>query len=348
MNILRSVVSRGRKGLKQEKVNRSFAYLDMVYITSKVIAMSTPAAGIHKLYRNDELDVFKYLTTQLKDNWILLNLCAEETVYHLELFKPNVINYGFQDHNPPPLLFLWDIVMNMDALFQTQPLLTLVVHCKAGKGRTGTVICSYLVAFGGLTAKQSLELYTEKRMVRGHGLTISSQIRYVYYIEILKQFPNYLKAVEFNTGTIFFKSFKCLNIKKNSSLILSLHAFSKGRNINPVALWKSSDISSHNVSIKEGKRIWEIQCNLETSEKDLLLRVERKGQFYFPSSVQCWFHTHFQPMLVEYTNGINFQQGINSFLQGQQSISFSWSEMDNSRRSDPFFEQLTIVYENVF
>lgn len=61
----------------------------------------------------------------------------------------------------------------------------VVVHCKAGKGRSGTSICSYLISECGWTASEALARFTERRMRPnfGKGVSIPSQLRYVGYVD---------------------------------------------------------------------------------------------------------------------------------------------------------------------
>ena len=60
-----------------------------------------------------------------------------------------------------------------------------MVHCKAGKGRSGTSACSYLISEEGWTIEDALTRFTSRRMRSGFGsgVSIPSQLRWIDYVD---------------------------------------------------------------------------------------------------------------------------------------------------------------------
>ena len=177
-NWLRGKVSKRKKRFQDGKFD-----LDLAYIGERIIAMGYPAQGFESIYRNDFTDVRKFLDSRHKDNYMVYNLCSER-VYDPKCFYGRVERFPFDDHTPPHLDLIRQFCVSAKAWLDADEEHIAVVHCKAGKGRTGVMICALLVHMGTFpTAREAMSYYGKERTKNEKGVTIPSQRRYVGYYE---------------------------------------------------------------------------------------------------------------------------------------------------------------------
>ncbi|XP_043233649.1 phosphatidylinositol 3,4,5-trisphosphate 3-phosphatase TPTE2-like [Amphibalanus amphitrite] len=171
--------------------------LDLCYVTERVIAMSFPSSGKMSVYRNPIAEVSRFFNTQHKGKYMLYNLCSERT-YDASYFEGRVQHVKIDDHNVPTLQQMLDFTTSVINWLNADAENVVAVHCKGGKGRTGTMICIYMVETGLFsTAGESLDYFGSRRTdlnVGGkfQGVETPSQSRYVGYYEWMKNNRHHL------------------------------------------------------------------------------------------------------------------------------------------------------------
>ena len=158
--------------------------LDLTYICDNIIAMGFPSVGgVESIYRNRLADVRKFLDGRHQSHYKVYNLCSERQ-YAAECFDNRTAWYPFDDHNCPPFDMLCKLVADMETYLAQDVKNTAVIHCKAGKGRTGLVVSAHLLHSGKYaTSKESLHHFGFLRTHNAEGVTIPSQQRWVALYE---------------------------------------------------------------------------------------------------------------------------------------------------------------------
>ncbi|XP_059935739.1 phosphatidylinositol 3,4,5-trisphosphate 3-phosphatase TPTE2-like [Mesoplodon densirostris] len=186
-----AMLTRRRVSENKRRYKKDGFDLDLTYITERIIAMSFPSSGKQSFYRNPIKEVVRFLDTKHQNHYRVYNLCSERA-YDAKYFHDRVCRYMIDDHNVPSLSEM--VAFSKDVkewMAQDEENIT-VIHCKGGKGRTGTMVCAYLLAseiFA--TAEDSLHYFGERRTgisisSKHQGVETPSQKRFVGYFAMVK------------------------------------------------------------------------------------------------------------------------------------------------------------------
>jgi protein-tyrosine phosphatase len=164
--------------------------LDFCYVTPQIIVLSGPTSVFpQRLYRNPINKLVSYLDDK-HSAWMIWNFRAEDSGYSEDDVRGRMNHFPWPDHQPPPFGMVPKIIESMRRWLNAQAEeyergKVAVLHCRAGKGRSGTMTCSYLISECGLELDKALAQFTNTRMRSGfgEGVSIPSQLRWVGYVD---------------------------------------------------------------------------------------------------------------------------------------------------------------------
>lgn len=142
--------------------------LDLSYICDRLIAMAVP--GVHgAIYRNDIKEVARFFAMRHYASFCVVSLVEnfEEKFngnYDPALLYGQVQRIPFHDHSAPALKVLVEFCEKATAFLNVSSSNVLAVHCRGGKGRTGT-FCSALMRWVNLYSNthDSKQYYARRR-----------------------------------------------------------------------------------------------------------------------------------------------------------------------------------------
>lgn len=269
--------------------------LDMTYITENIIAMGFPAGDLSSgffgyfegFYRNHMEEVIRFFEMHHKGKYKVYNLCSER-LYDASLFEGKVACFPFDDHNCPPIQLVISFCQSAYSWLKEDIENVVVVHCKAGKARTGLMISSLLVYLKFFpTAEESIEYYNQKRCVDGKGLILPSQIRYVKYFERILTHYNGENQPPRRCMLRGFRLHRCpywirpsITVSNHNGVLFTTKKHPRTKELMPEDFWFSAP--------KKGIMVFALPGEPGLAEVAGDFKIEfhdRQGDFY------CWLNT---------------------------------------------------------
>ncbi|XP_071950976.1 phosphatidylinositol 3,4,5-trisphosphate 3-phosphatase TPTE2-like [Antedon mediterranea] len=291
----RRMVSENKRRYREEGFD-----LDLTYITDRIIATSFPSSGKQKLYRNSIKEVSKFLEFKHCNHYKVYNLCSEKH-YDESYFQFRVQRVMIDDHNVPHLVELQKFTANAKEWIEKDPKNVIVVHCKGGKGRTGTCISCWLLESAEFkTAKEALDHFGNRRTdydvgSKFQGVQTPSQARYVGYYEMVKYTHNGMipNSSTFKIESIQVQSLQGFGAGNGSDLSLEVMCSGKtilksvfAKNLNCTAIYDAGkdNITANLINCPPFKG--DIKIRFTSSHKKVPKAYDHCAFFF-------WFHTAF-------------------------------------------------------
>ncbi|CAG0903994.1 unnamed protein product [Cyprideis torosa] len=274
--------------------------LDLTYVTPRVIAMSYPSSGKMRFYRNNINEVVRFFETKHPGHYKIVNCCSERE-YDPEKFQGHVMRFMIEDHNVPTLEEMIRFAKFSCDWLDADPENVLAVHCKGGKGRTGTMICVWMIKAGLLKeADKCLDYFGHRRSdynvsKKFQGVETPSQCRFIRYFETVHQRNLQLPdPVHLRVSKIRIYAIHGIGKGDGSDVTIEID---QGRG-NTVFVADCSTCTNCNVSYNEENGTCEIElqsCPVLTGEIRVLFDFLSPNvpRGYLGVAFYCWFHTSF-------------------------------------------------------
>ena len=264
--------------------------LDLTYITMQIIAMGFPSTSIEGLYRNNMDDVKRFFNTRHPKHHKIYNLCEEKRYPENTFYQQGY--YPFPDHEAPPLPCLMPFCQDAKKFLEEDENNVVAIHCKAGKGRTGTFICCLLLYLGIFdTADECMKYYGLMRVGAEKGVSIPSQKRYVNYFEKMVR-DKIEKPINYKSATITeIKLYTVPNFAKFSNSCTPTFIIENGKRS-----YKHSDYNRKRAYYCTSKSIeFPLKGEGFTVNGDTLVTFYHLGFFGKDKMFKFWFNSHFLP-----------------------------------------------------
>ncbi|CCE86762.1 Piso0_005272 [Millerozyma farinosa CBS 7064] len=346
-NLIRSIVSAPKQVYYDNNLDIQF---DLSYVTDQVIVSAGPVRNTFKeIYRYPVKDLVKILEFNHRDQWYIWNFRSEGLGYSENDVFHKISSFLFPDHQPPPLRLIYKCVLEIDQFLSKDKKNVAVLHCKAGKGRSGTMCCAYLMyhcynQHGCLKTEEIMDLYTRKRMrsYSGNGISIQSQRRYLRYWERLLTMPEEMQKYEIDdTSPLPYDLEKsCITMIKIHNPSSYYNDVSKIFDLDiELEKYSQSDMKQERVDITSVYQFspLDISCKKKNTiilipEREIILNKIKDVKISIKSFCYCWFDMLMETIMSNREEVFHKSDtDANEFIRGHFTV--PWEDLDGFRGS---------------
>ncbi|CAG98870.1 putative phosphatidylinositol-3,4,5-trisphosphate 3-phosphatase [Kluyveromyces lactis] len=277
---------------------------------------------------------------------LLFRSNADEIVKPPISVKSHLLRAGWIDHSPPSFLHLQNLIDDIrDTVSRGK---VAVIHCKMGKGRSGTLVVAYLMTYLQLPRHEAQSLFLSTRFKTGisKGVTIASQLRYLKYQEMFLRYEakqreeiiKNLSTIEFKILSIEFTnsigqySSEFLKKANNTTVSIKIQSHSSGKSGLIDLFSKQCSTGKGSLRSLTSKQIIVPNINVTFSDIRLSFGIRSKtSQFinnvsHLSSFSSCWLNLYWESVL----QSKNLDNDSNYILPKNERFEFyiPWEELD--------------------
>lgn len=167
------------------KISQPCHGVDMFYVLPNVLVGSYPSeqTSMGKIKGEGSLrKILEFLSETYKKS-LVINLVAEQKTYKIDEKFSSAVSCKWVhwiDHHPLALSDFVNLIYSIVKFLQVKSH-AVFIHCKHGKGRTGTLVCALITYLYGVSLDDAFEIFVQRRAIYEVGVKIESQIRLLHY-----------------------------------------------------------------------------------------------------------------------------------------------------------------------
>ena len=164
--------------------------VDLFYILPTVLVGSYPSekSSIGTTSSKSSLNKILRFLAQTYKKSVVINLVAEQEPYHIdEEYSGSVTTrwIHWTDHHAVALSDFVSLIYCIARFLQDKSH-GVFIHCKHGKGRTGTLVSALITLLYGVPLAEATQIFVQRRAIYDIGVKIKSQVQLLrYWCELL-------------------------------------------------------------------------------------------------------------------------------------------------------------------